>query len=165
MKKAILTLIVGLTLISCSTENTEKKEKINVVEKFITAIGDLDIESLEPLLDDDYINTGPNFGDSVEKPVALANWKFNIDNIYENIDFNKSKTVSMTIHEGENKGEWISNLAELNIVYQNGQEATSWTNTLYKIENDKIVKTLIFFNEGEVYEQLGFTFVNNEVNI
>lgn len=165
MKKTILTLIVGLTLISCSTENKVKEEKTTIVEEFITAVQNLDIESLNTLLDDNYINTGPNFGDSVEKPVALDNWKFNIDNLYESIDFNKSKTVPMTIQEGENKGEWVSNLAELNIVYQNGQEATTWTNTLYKIENDKIVKTLIFFNEGEVYEQLGFTFVNNQVNI
>ena len=83
MKKTILTLIVGLTLISCSTENKVKEEKTTIVEEFITAVQNLDIESLNTLLDDNYISTGPNFGDLVEKPVALDNWKFNIDNLYE----------------------------------------------------------------------------------
>lgn len=162
MKKTILTLIIGLTLISCSTQNTVKEEKTTVVEKFITAVEDLDFESLENLLDENYINTGPNFGDSLEKTATLENWKFNIDNLYESIDYNKSRIVPMTIQTGENKGEWISNLAELKIVYQNGQEATTWTNTLYKIENNKIVKSFIFYNESDVYKQLGYTVVNGK---
>ncbi|SNR54493.1 hypothetical protein SAMN06265371_10526 [Lutibacter agarilyticus] len=163
MKKTILTLIVGLTLISCSTQNTVKEEGTKVIEKFITAVEDLDIESLENLLDDNYINTGPNFGDSVEKTATLENWKFNIDNLYKSIDFNKSQIVTLQIPKGENKGEWISNLAELNIVYKNGEQACVWTNTIYQIENNKITKSITFYNEGDVYQQLGYMLVKEEI--
>jgi hypothetical protein len=46
-------------------------------------------------------------------------------------------------------------------VYKKDQkEVTVWTNTVYKIENNKITKSFTFYNEADVLEQLGYVFIN-----
>jgi hypothetical protein len=54
----------------------------------------------------------------------------------------------------------VSNLAELSIVYQkDNKEVTLWANTLYQIENRKIVKSYTIYNEADALNQLGYIFI------
>ena len=77
------------------------------------------------------------------------------------IKYNSSRNTSETIPDGHNKGEWVSNWSELHIVYKNDKGAvTIWANTIYEIENNKIVKSYTFYNEADVLRQLGYVFIN-----
>ena len=81
-----------------------------------------------------------------------------MENLYESIHYNKSRIISVNVPDGENKGEWVSNWAELTIVYKLGEEVVILANTVYQIENDQIVKSYTFYNEADAYRQLGFVF-------
>ncbi len=68
----------------------------------------------------------------------------------------KSKFAPIAILEGNEKGEWVGNWAELRIVYKSGEEDTIWANTNYLIENDKIVRSITLYNEADMLRRLGY---------
>ena len=161
MKKIVLTLLLMTIMFSCSTTN--KKAEINtaLIEKYVQAVEDLDFTAMETMLDDNYVGLGPSFTDSIRKKEVVESWKHNFENLYESISYNRSKNVAVTITSGDNQGEWVSNWAELNIVYKTNKKAvTIWANTIYLIKNNKIVKSYSFYNEADVLEQLGYVFIN-----
>lgn len=160
MKKIILLLLFVTTLISCTTNNNNQKNTA-LVEKYVQAVEDLDFNTMESMLDENYIGHGPSVNDSIRKDPALKNWKNNIENLYESIDYNKSRNIAVTVDSGENQGEWVSNWAELKIVYKKDKkEVVIWANTTYQIDHGKIVKSYTFYNEADVLEQLGYVFIN-----
>ncbi|MFD2246451.1 hypothetical protein [Pontibacter ruber] len=110
-------------------------------------------------LGDNYIGMGPSYGDSIRKEQAVQNWKANATNLYEKIQYNRSRFASVTIPEGDNKGNWVANWAELEIRFKDGKgPVTIWANTNYQVENGKIVKSITFYNEADALRQLGYTF-------
>ena len=163
MKNLILLVGMSICLVAC-TSTTEKKqsENIELVKSYIKSVEDMDFEGMGKFLDENYLGMGPSYGDSIRKNEAVENWKWNVTNLYEKIHYNRSKFVSVTIPEGDNKGEWVANWAELNIVYKNGGSVTLWANTNYMIENGKIAKSITFYNEADALRQLGYKIVPAE---
>ena len=160
MKKIILLFLFVTTLVSCTTNNNNQKNT-TLVEKYVQAAEGLDYTTMESMLDENYIGHGPSVNDSIGKEQTLENWKNNIENLYESIDYNKSRNIAVTVDNGENQGEWVSNWAELKIVYKKDKkEVVIWANTTYKIDHGKIVKSYTFYNEADVLEQLGYVFIN-----
>lgn len=148
-------------MMACSSENKKAASNTALIEKYVQAVEDNDTATMESLMDDNYWGFGPSVGDSINKTGAIANWKYNAENLYEGITYNRSRNISTSIPDGENKGEWVSNWAELEIVYiKDKKTVTIWANTTYQIENNKIVKSFTFYNEADVLEQLGFVFIN-----
>ena len=160
MKKIILLFLFVITLISCTSNNNNQKNTV-LVEKYVQAVEDLDFNTMESMLADNYMGHGPSVNDSIGKDQTLKNWKNNIENLYESIDYNKSRNIAVTVDSGINQGEWVSNWAELKIVYKKDKkEVLIWANTTYKIDHGKIVKSYTFYNEADVLEQLGYVFIN-----
>ena len=160
MKKIILLFLFVTTLVSCTTNNNNQKNT-TLVEKYVQAAEGLDYTTMESMLDENYIGHGPSVNDSIGKEQTLENWKNNIENLYESIDYNKSRNIAVTVDSGENQGEWVSNWAELKIVYKKDKkEVVIWANTTYQIDHGKIVKSYTFYNEADVLEQLGYVFIN-----
>lgn len=161
MKKIGLILVLLIVLSSCNTiDKTSEHNKI-LIEKYVQAVEDNDTATMESLMDDNYWGFGPSVGDSINKTGAIANWKNNVENLYKSIHYSKSRVIAVNVPDGENKGEWVSNWAELKIVYKKDQkEVTIWANTVYQIENNKIIKSFTFYNEADVLEQLGYVFIN-----
>ena len=160
MKKTLLLLLFFAITISCTTTNKNAESNIALVEKYIHAVENLDSEAMGMLLDDDYIGYGPSFGVSIDKENAINNWKESSANLYKSIKYTKSRNIAVTIPEGENKGEWVTNWAELTIVYKKDDaKVTLWANTLYQIENGKVVKTYTIYNEADALSQLGYIFI------
>ena len=158
MKHILLIIATGLILLSCY--GNRDKENLNIVEKYVKAVENLDYDTMKSLLDDKYIGYGPSYRDSITKEQAVESWKFNIEKIYKSIKYNKSRNVAVTIPSGPNKGDWVSNWGELHIVYKgNMGDVTIWANSIYKIENKKIVRSYTFYNEADALRQLGFIFV------
>jgi len=161
MKKSILILLMFTLITSCTKGIDTSAENVALIKKYVEAVEQNDTAVMEGLLAENYIGLGPSVNDSIDKTGAIANWKENIGNLYESIKYNKSRVLSANVPDGENKGEWVSNWAELKIVYKKDQkEVTVWTNTVYKIENNKITKSFTFYNEADVLEQLGYVFIN-----
>jgi hypothetical protein len=161
MKKIILMAAVSIFLIACnSVEERKQNENIDLVKKYIESVENLDFESMSKFLDETYIGFGPSYGDSIGKIEAVENWKWSTENLYEKIQYSRSRLASVYIPEGENKGDWVANWAELNIVYKNDLGSVIiWANTNYLVENGKIVRSFTFYNEADALRQLGYMIV------
>jgi len=84
-----------------------------------------------------------------------------VDNLYESINYSRSRNVAVTINSGDNQGDWVSNWGELTIRYKNTEDSvTIWANSIYQIKNGKIVKSFTFYNEADALRQLGYYFIN-----
>ena len=148
-------------IISCNSGSNNSEKNIALIEKYVRSVEDLDYLTMESLLDDNYFGYGPSYGDSIGKTQAVDYWKANVENLYESIKYNKSRNAAVTVTTGDNQGDWVSNWGELHIVYKNGKgEVNIWANTIYQIENEKIVKSYTFYNEADALSQLGYVFIN-----
>lgn len=162
MKNFILA-VLGIFFLGCvgNTPPDNSAKNLALVERYVKAVESKNYEVMDSMLAENYLGLGPSHGDSTNRTAALENWKHNIETLYENIKYNKSRNVAVTIADGENKGEWVSNWAELDILYKGDKgEVTIWANTIYQIENGKIVKSFTFYNEADALRQLGYVFIN-----
>ena len=161
MKAKLLFIFLLVFFIGCSNAGKNDKANTALVENYIQAVENLDFDAMNEYLDDNYLGVGPSHNDSTNKTNAVENWKYNVENVYQSIKYKDSRTIAMTYTEGINKGEWVLNWAELEISYKDyDNTVTIFANSVYLIENGKIKKSLTFYNEADVLEQLGFVFVN-----
>lgn len=162
MKKYIIlaALVAGL-FAACTPNNSKKQaENVDVVKNYVTAVENLDFESMDKFLDDKYMGLGPSYGDTIYKDQAIENWKYYVENLYEKIEYTRKQFAPVTISEGDAKGEWVANWSEMHIVFKDGAgEVTLWANTNYMIENGKIVRSLTLYNEADALRQLGYQMV------
>ena len=161
MKKLFFLLAIMMITASCTDQKKRADENVALIEKYVQAVENLDFDIMESVLDDNYMGYGPSFNDSINKELAVSSWKSNVESLYESITYSKSRNLAQFVEGGENAGEWVSNWAELSIVYKKDKKKVSlMTNTIYKLENGKIVKSYTFYNEADVLEQLGYVFIN-----
>ena len=159
MRKLIFAIMLLPVLFSCNSENNDE-QSIKIIEKYVESVENLDYKSMADLLSDDYLGLGPSFGDSIRKEQAVENWKFYSQNLYKKIHYSKSRNAVVRISDGENKGKWISNWAELEIEYKDGNKITLWANTNYQIIEGKIAKSYTFYNEADGLRQMGYVFID-----
>ena len=153
--------VILFFLASCSKSSINAENNIKIVERYVQAVENLDYQTMSSLLDDNYLGLGPSYGDSIRKAEAVENWKYSSENLYKNIKYDRSRNASIIVEDGDDKGEWVSNWAELTINYQwTDTPVTLWANSIYKIENGKIIKSYTFYNEADAYRQLGFDFLD-----
>jgi hypothetical protein len=161
MKKLLYLTLLPLLMMSCSSIGENSEKNMALVEKYIAGVENMDYDIMESILADDYQGLGPSIGDSIGKEQALENWKLNVETLYEKIEYQRSRITAVTVKSGDNQGEWVSNWAELYIEYKNDIGAvTIWANTIYKVENNQIVKSYTFYNEADALRQLGYIFYN-----
>ena len=166
MKKYIIIAALAVGLLACtSTVEDKHAENIELVKSYVTAVENLDFESMGNYLDEDYLGMGPSYGDSINKIEAVENWQWCVANLYEKIHYNRSRYAAVTIPDGENKGEWVANWAELDIVFKDHiGSVTIWANTDYLIEDGQIKRSITFYNEADVLRQLSYQFVESIEN-
>jgi len=159
MKKYIIlaALVAGL-FAACTPNNSKKQaENVEVVKNYVTAVENLDFESMDKFLDDKYMGLGPSYGDTIYKDQAIENWKYYVENLYEKIEYTRKQFAPVTLTEGDAKGDWVANWSEMRIVFKDGSgEVTLWANTNYMIENGKIIRSLTLYNEADALRQLGY---------
>jgi hypothetical protein len=160
MKNLILLAAISICLVACnSTIEKKQSENIDLVKSYVKAVENLDFDAMGNFLANNYLGMGPSYGDSIGKDAAILNWKSNVENLYESIHYNRSRFATVTIPDGDNKGNWVANWAELTIVYKTGGSVTIWANSNYLIENGKIAKSITFYNEADALRQLGYKMV------
>ena len=161
MKSLIIVLLTSVFLIGCniSPENTEKNALL--IEEYVKAVETENYSLMSSLLDDNYMGYGPSINDSLTKVEALANWRANSDQLYEKINYQESRNIGINITTGKNQGEWVSTWAQLEITYKGERgSVVIWANTIYLIENSKILKSYTFYNEADALKQLGYVFID-----
>ena len=157
----IITFLALLFISACSQADKQAADNIGLIEKYVKAVEGKDYTTMESLLAENYKGYGPSHSDSTNRTSALASWKYNIENLYQSISYERSRTAAVTIIAGPNMGQWVANWAELKIKYRDGRgPVIIWANTNYKIENGKIVKSYTFYNEADVLRQLGYELIN-----
>ena len=187
MKQFILLTIISACLLSCSSSadktptsdkaapadttsaaektppaNKQSAENLTLVNKFLTAVENLDTAAMSAVLADNYKGYGPSIGDSLGKSEILENWKYNFDHYYASIKYNRYQNIASEITENNDAepGEWVSNWAYCSIKYRDGKGPINiWVNSVYKIENGKISKSRVFYNEADWLRQLGYKFI------
>lgn len=161
MRNLIFALLVSSLVIGCSPANNNAEKNVSLIDNYVKAVENMDYEAMESYLADNYLGLGPSFGDSINKVQAVENWKQNVENLYEKIEYQKSRNAAVTITTGDNQGEWVSNWAELKITYKNDKGSVIiWANSTYLIENGEIIKSYTFYNEADALRQLGYVFIN-----
>lgn len=161
MKKSLLLLGLLSTLFACNSGNKVSQANIELIENYITAVEGMDTDAMNAYLAEDYVGLGPSYGDTINKMGAVENWKKNVEQLYEKIEYKRSRNVPTNVDSGENQGDWVSNWAELEITFRDNRgTVTIWTNTIYQIADGKIVKSYTFYNEADALRQLGYVFIN-----
>ena len=142
--------------------NKQSDENLVLVNKYFTAIENRDTAAMSSLLADNYKGYGPSIGDSAGKLEFLENWKYNFDHYFASIKYNRYQNVASTItaNNDAEPGEWVSNWSYCSVKYKDGRGPIYiWVNSVYKIENGKILKSRIFYNEADWLRQLGYRFI------
>jgi limonene-1,2-epoxide hydrolase len=142
--------------------NKQSEENLALVNKFFTAVENLDTAAMSAVLADNYKGYGPSIGDSLGKTEILENWKYNFDHYYASIKYNRFQNIASEIAENSDAepGEWVSNWAYCSIKYRDGRGPIYiWVNSVYKIENGKILKSRVFYNEADWLRQLGYRMI------
>lgn len=138
-------------------EYNASRENLALVEKYLEAVANKDYNTMGSLLAENYLGLGPSVGDTTHKQLALENWKWNSENLYQSITYELSESLPATVEEGPAAGEWVSNWAYVTIRYKDGRGPVNlWVNAVYKIENGKIARSRTFYNEADVLAQLGY---------
>lgn len=154
MKKIVPFVFVAFLFLTGCTNINNNKANLVLIEKYVKSVESMDFDAMDEILDENYMGYGPSINDSINKVQTVSNWKFNIENLYKSIEYQKSRNAIVLIEDGENQGEWVANWAELKIVFKaSGESVTIWANTNYQIKNGKMVKSYSFYNEADV---LGF---------
>jgi limonene-1,2-epoxide hydrolase len=171
MRHLILCSVVYFTLSGCNSnrdaENSSDKATANleVIEKYRQAVEKNDLNTFDTLLSDDYIGYGPSVGDSITKSQAVTNWKNEVSNLYQSMEYTRSESYPITIKSGPTSGDWVVNWAYLTIKYKDGRGPVNvWVNATYKIKDGKIVRSRTFYNEADVLRQLGYDMVYSKPN-
>jgi hypothetical protein len=159
MKQLIVLVLISLSLFAC-TSSADKKEKANlaIAQKYMQAVETKNVALMDSLLADNYIGYGPSVSDSINKEGALLSWKYNIENLYESIEYTHHQELAVTVKDGRAKGDWVLNWAYLTIKYKDGRGPVHlWVNVVYVIENGKIIMSRTFYNEADALRQLNYT--------
>ena len=160
MKYLKLSILSCVLLLGCNPQEAVQKENVAIIESYIQAVENNDYEIMESLLADEYVGVGPSVSDTTNREMALATWRKNSDELYESINYTKSRTFPISVSGGDYPGEWVTNFAFLTIKYKNGDQVQLLANTSYKIENSKIINSFTFYNEADAFDQLGYVFID-----
>lgn len=159
-----LAFLLAIFLGACTTnQKTKDRENIKLVVDFEDAFRNLDYDKMESLLADDYVSYGPSLADSMRKEDVMLNWKINMEDLYDKVDFHDVKHIALKDFENGEEREWVSSWGKLTIKYQNRANAAEiWSNTIYLIMDGQIQRSYMFYNEADALRQVGFHYVFRE---
>lgn len=156
MKYAFLVLLAFAAL-ACDPNAAKHKANVKIVTDYVRAVESLNYGAMEELLADNYVGYGPSVSDTIYKEQVVASWKKNVESLYESIVYERGQYTGLSVKNGPNQGEWVATWALLTINYKNDEGTVQvMANSNYLVENGRIAKSITFYNEADVMEQLGF---------
>ena len=159
IKKLIPPILIGsiFFVVGCQAPAGSDGKNLAIVQQYVDAVKNNDLDAMGALLSDNYLGLGPSVGDSTNKQLALESWQYNSENVYESISYDMMQLLEVSVPDGPAKGEWVANWSLVTIMYKDGRGPVSlWVNVVYKVEDGKIARSRTFYNEADVYSQLGY---------
>ncbi len=154
-----LMALIAVLFVQCSPN--QHQANVELIEKYVAAVESKDTQTMKDLLANDYVGYGPSIADTTNKEKAVATWEKNAAELYDQIKYERSRSVAVTITEGDFPGEWVTNWAELRISYKDGRDPIRiWANSVYQIEDGQIKTSFTFYNEADALRQLGYVFID-----
>ena len=153
---------IGIVSCSPSNENTiqRKPENEALVKKYLDALTTGDTSAIEGFLADNYKSYGPKIIDSANREKAVAEAKTNWRSHWQSVDYNRYTMLSATLPEGPNAGDWVLDWGMVTI--HSKDKTPSFTvqwHGAFRVKDGKITQEVSFFNEADIFRQLGYTFV------
>lgn len=158
--RTLIAILLLFGVAACNPNQAVQEKNVEIIKKYIDGVVAKDSKVMEDLLADNYLGIGPSISDSTNKEQAIASWNYNSDSLYQSINYSKFRIFPITIADGDNKGDWVTCFAILDVTYVNGDAVTLLTNTSYKMENSKIAQTVTIYNEADAMEQLNYVFLD-----
>ena len=166
MKKLLILIIptAMVGLISCnqvpSVNNAMGDKNKATVDKYIQAAITGDSETMGGYLADNYKGYGPSVKDSADRAKAIADWKTSWDSTFSSIKYTRYEAQAINIATGQNKGDWVLEWGNVAASYKNGMPSVTFSfHGAYRLETDKIVFSVVYYNVADILTQQGFTFV------
>jgi hypothetical protein len=140
--------------------NQRSPENEGLVSKYIDAIITGDTSAIEGYLADNYKSYGPKIIDSTDRAKTIADYKTNWRLHWRSVEYKRYAMLSATIAEGPSAGDWVLDWARVTVnTKDNSPNFTFDLNIALKVKDGKIVQEASFYNEADIFRQLGFTFV------
>jgi limonene-1,2-epoxide hydrolase len=163
----ILIASIIVTFWSCTARESENvdvadlppegEEQIQLVDNYIDALLHKDFLTMESLLSEEYIGIGPAVNDSTDRAQTLESWKTNWDILYTSIDFDRKHKL---FTKSADDLDWVCEWAVITLNYIDGRESvTFWWNGVFRVTENKIDVSIVFFDSGDIMAQQGFEFV------
>ncbi|MBU2913987.1 nuclear transport factor 2 family protein [Reichenbachiella agariperforans] len=161
MKTSFLLFASSLLWISCGP-NKIRNTNIDTVSSYVQALEDMDYDAMDSLLHADFYMVGPSVGDTVYKDQLLANWKANTGKTIESIRFRHQQISGVAIPSQVKYGDWISEWSLAQIEFKNfdGPPVTLLMSVSYLVVGNQIAKGIMIYDEGDMYNQLGYIFAD-----
>ncbi|WP_452221952.1 hypothetical protein [Lacinutrix salivirga] len=137
-------------------ENPKADTDIKVVSDYVNALVGNDMSKAEKLLSDIYIGYGPALNDSITKKETIKSWT----EIHQVRSNEKVNFVSATIRvkQGEYKGDWVYQWGTYSFT-QNGKDIQMPYQLTVFVNNGKIEKSTIYYDDLSVAKALGYQLV------
>ena len=150
-----------LLMVSCTqqadTGAAEKdelaKQNIEVVKKFLTALEEENVDAAMELLSEECINHGPILGkyDTLSREDLQA-WVNNVDSL----DYGVVKIMHESIKEGDLAGDWVLLWCHNSWYSVKAEKKIElMSHTPMRIEDGKIAYMASYWNQWDLYQQLG----------
>jgi hypothetical protein len=159
MKQLSILVTFILVLASCNTGGPQiNTENLPVVENYIRAIQDKNIDRLGLLLADDFKGFGPSVNDSTDKAGSIAKWKGMFD-AANSIEFINPVSAAGRVDNGPYPGDYITCWSTVKITLKDNRGPLQLPfNSILRIENGKINVARTLMNEADTLRQLGYQF-------
>ena len=163
-KTLVVLFAIAIGIVSCapSNENVVLRNPDNeaLVKKYMEAIVSGDTSNLEGFLADNYQSLGPNFNDSINKTRTVEDIKASWRSRWRSVEYKRYTMLSATNTEPGVEGDWVLDWAAVTI--HSKDKTPSFTinwHGAFRVKDGKIDREIDFFNEADIYKQIGFTFV------
>ncbi len=134
-------------------ENPDAEVDIKVVNDYVKALVNNEMDKAEQLLAEKYIGFGPAVNDSINKLESINSWK-EIHKVRTNqkVGF---VTQTFRVLQGNLQGDWVSQWGTYSFT-QNGKEVKLPYQYTARVANGKINRSSIYFDNLSVLLQLGY---------
>ena len=159
MKQLSILVASILVLASCNSAGPEiNTQNLPVVENYLRAIQDRNIDRLGLLLADDFRGFGPSVNDSTDKAGSLAKWRAMFENS-NTIEFINPVSAAGRVDKGNYPGDYITCWSNIKVTLKDNRGPLHLPfNSILRIENGKINVARTIFNEADTLRQLGYQF-------
>ena len=161
MKQLFIFSVALLLLAGCTPQADTKvvdetaKQNVELIKKMLTAYENEDIETIKEVYAPNCMSIGPRH-DQVDTTLSWIEDNMNWFESSDSIKFDIIKLLPQTVDEGDLAGDWV--LAWVNIYWYDikaEKKLIAMWHTPFRIEDGKIVYEVSYWNQWDVYKQLG----------